>query len=251
MEEEGGDNLYTSCENCLPCTFDALGEWGESVHYLGTMGWAASYFPMKAAKRVAQADIAVDGWGPGIGPISPAPIVGDQTYHFDRPWGGPDSRLEHTAEHLMAAKRLCLNLVADKPKEAAKELGTALHPLQDYYAHGDFGYTEVRLSNVWVMHNKHAPKSSLPAGYSDPVALVDDYEYDVVGSPDGRPVVAAVGDVGTTGWPRRNYEWFYFQRGSSRHYATEQASRRLLAEYRSHLIEWAQACCKCKKYFDY
>ena len=159
--------------------------------------------------------------------------------------------MEHTRNHLAAAKRLCLNVWSDKPTDAADELGTALHPLQDYYAHGAFGHTERGSGDLWVAHNQKAPRYSLPAGYTDPVDIVDDPGFDVYGSPDeGRPVEGGEEGRGITSLGF-HYEWYVFIPGGLRIAATERETRRVLEDYYAHLRAWATDCCKCKRYFGY
>jgi hypothetical protein len=125
-----------------------------------------------------------------------------------------------------------------------------LHPLQDYYAHGDFGFTETGSGDIWVWHNQKAPPYSLPAGYTDPVSLVDDPDFDTFSSTDGRPVSGSEQGTGTTA-AGHSYEWFVFELGNKRIRATEASTRSVLAEYLAHLRYWATDCCKCRTYFGY
>lgn len=64
-----------------------------------------------------------------------------QSWHFDRNSDRCiDSRLEHSKECLReAVKGYLLAENEEQRKEALKVLGRGLHPLQDYYAHMDWG----------------------------------------------------------------------------------------------------------------
>ena len=130
LQEQGGMNVYAFVANNPLSSIDILGLWNANVHNIMTRDWArANHYPPDAAKAIGNADNAVDGGvlgvGKGWGPW------GDQSYHFNRSLGGgDDSRLRHNTEHLAKAEAAC-NVATDDPKEAAYQLGTALHPLQD------------------------------------------------------------------------------------------------------------------------
>ena len=178
IEEQGGLNLYEFVNNDPVNAYDMLGLWGEYVHYEMTKRWALrSGYESKYAEMLASADVAVDGSRKGlVGATTPMPW-GDQSYHFNRPWSEDrDSRLEHFIKHFESAQYFC-TLPIDEPEHAVKELGTALHPLQDWVAHGDYGFDNP--GNIWVTHNNEIPFFTK--------TKVDDIYLDAEGSIDGRP----------------------------------------------------------------
>ena len=90
--------------------------------------------------RVSDADEAVDA---KTGTTSYITEPGTQ-YHFNRSLSmgtGRDTRMIKYDEHMAKAKAFCTAARGfDYPFVAAWELGTALHPLQDWMAHGEHNY---------------------------------------------------------------------------------------------------------------
>jgi hypothetical protein len=148
----------------------------------------------------------------------------------------------------------------DDPKEAARQLGTALHPLQDWVAHGDFFIKWV--GPVTAAHNMH----SLQPGVNK-IKVVDDVKYDAVlpdGSiaPDGRPAGAAMRYYNL---PRPRgvkpgeapsgqgmlVDWAEFRNvgeaNSLRVKKTKELTEGDLKSFQDHVR--ANGGCKCKRYF--
>jgi len=185
-----GMNQYQYVKSNPVRRVDPQGLWGSDVHNDLTSQWAKNEgYPQTAASAVGSWDEDVDGsavsWGPGW-----APIIGDQSYHFNRNLGGgPDSRLQHHTEHFLEARYAC-NWKRDRrddPEEAVKQLGISLHPLQDWVAHGDYGVADtVSNGGIWVHHNKNSPQTPL-AGKPTLSSYPDDPDLDAVGGPNGRP----------------------------------------------------------------
>jgi hypothetical protein len=152
----GDDNPYRYVRNNPPWLVDPFGLWGQDIHPLATTNWATIYFAQTAAGVVGNGDEAVDH-----GPTNP--VTGDWSYHFDiptppinvlRPFYAGDSRGrrfgEYRAESLQAVNR-------SNCARAFEMLGRALHPLQDYYAHGNWG----RVARVF---GGHEPTGFIPVG---------------------------------------------------------------------------------------
>ncbi len=159
---------------------DLNGLWKANVHKDKTYDWSRidAKYTHAAASVVAEYDEKVDALS---GPTSPLPVAGDQSYHFNRNFSNlsQDSRILHRMEHYQRAVEHCKN---GKSIDAARQLGIALHPLQDYYAHGDYGIID-RSPNggLWVAHNKYGPILAGAAG--DPWEYPDDITLDAVGGP--------------------------------------------------------------------
>ena len=254
------DNLYAFVGNDGISGYDVLGLWDSGVHKDRTIVWAmALKYPEDAATAIGNADAAVDGgrigWGKGW-----APWIGDQSYHFNRNMGGGDTRLQHNAEHMGEAQSACTASAGrDDPKEAARQLGTALHPLQDWVAHGDFFITWA--GPVTAAHNMYSRQRGV-----NKVKVVDDVNYDAVlpdGSiaPDGRPAGMAMryyhipppaikrGEVPSG--PGMLVDWAEFKHvgeaNSLRVKKTKELTEGDLKSFQDYVR--ANGGCKCKKYF--
>jgi hypothetical protein len=191
----------------------------------------------------------VDGTATSIGP-GYLPIIGDQSYHFNRNLnanGGVDSRIKHKVEHYQKAIKACQK--DDNPCEAAKQLGIALHPLQDFYAHGDYAIQDSTPNGgTWIHHNKHSPQTPLP-GKPNLALYPDDTELDAVGGPSGRPAGAAMKMVTVSILKvKQQVDYAIYKRGTMRIRDTEAATRDVLTDYWTFLTGLPKSPC-CKKYF--
>ena len=135
-----GINYYVHCYNNPLRFVDVNGLWGEDVHYgstspdaeYGTYKWAQDLGLSESTSR----DIAASNQGTDsiLGGKSFLPIVGDQSYHFNRNTSGPDSRQVHADQNLASAIS-----VGGSSSSAHQDLGQGLHALQDIQAHGNYG----------------------------------------------------------------------------------------------------------------
>jgi hypothetical protein len=164
--------------------------------------------------------------------------TGDQSYHFNRNvYGSVDSRLMHFEDHKRNAQIACtINIGHDDPNKAAQQLGTALHPLQDWVAHGDYGMA--MMPGVWITHNAMSPQHAFgsPADYPDISWL------DAVGSPDGRAAGKAMHVINNAG-----VDYAIFTHGMRRWMLTKNLTDEALIEFRDYIR--ANGGCKCKQYF--
>jgi hypothetical protein len=236
-----GLNLYEYAR-CSPIkNIDAMGLWGSDIHYQETSNWAEMVqYPQEAAHTVGSGDEGID-----YGRTRPAPGVGDLSWHFNTNRAGEeDSRIVHYRIQLDLAKQACGSF--DMPAEAAKNVGRALHPYQDWVAHGDY-FEHMRY--VESIHNQYSPQWEFgsPSDYPDNPAL------DAIESPDGRPAGQAIRLRRVVirppyGFPYEEYyQYAIYGPGIHRYLMTEQLTKRTLYEFR----EWVRVYgnCKCKKYF--
>ena len=233
IQEQGGLNLYGFVGNNPISRFDVLGLWWSNIHHDATKRWAiADGYPSDAAETIATWDELVDH---GIN--APWPIFGDQSYHFNRNrFGGPDTRLVHYTDHLGTAKRFCTaSLGYDLPVPAAMQLGTGLHPLHDWVAHGDFG---MHMDSIYVVHNGFSPQKE----YGSPGDYPDMTWLDAVGTPDGRATSAVIHVINNAG-----FDYARFEPGIKRWTLTKQLTDSALAEFLGHVRNYGG--CKCKSYF--
>jgi RHS repeat-associated protein len=224
-------NLYGYVRNSTVDRIDPKGLWGWDVHYLQTRMWAAMEGYQSAAEiAVADADNGVDVL---LGPTGYGDYVG-QRYHFDRSFGGVDSRLERWSYHFSEAKFWCdWRLRRDVPALAALNLGMALHPQQDWVAHGEYGITSWPLA-LW--HNA----ASTQIAYGPPNAYPDRPDLDAVGGPRGRPAGPAMVD---------DYTVATYAPGSQRIAWTESLSRGTFSTYLEHIKDRSQPCGECRRFF--
>lgn len=243
IEEQGGANLYAFVLNDPVNKTDPLGLWGTAIHRDATRQWAEGQsFKSAAAKAIGEYDEAVDG-----GMTSPYPIIGDQSYHFNRNQGGQDSRLQHFEEHLKKAKERCTAKSGffgwfsshDDPDGAAEHLGKALHPQQDWVAHGDFGTRATH--GVWIWHNYYSPQTSLGNNQARAEA-VDNPQMDSDG-PNGRPSAIALHYLSDT----RDYALFH--PGTQRLALTRVMSESALRDFLYYIRANAKPCGRCREYF--
>ncbi len=158
-----GPNVYCYV-HCNPITkFDALGLWKSDVHRNDTKKWSKEVgFSDKQAEIIAKANNGVDSILKGK---SFLPIFGRQSYHFNtNKKGESDSRVEHAKKHYNKAVKLWKKAEAQKAKgmeksaaktkeKALKELGKALHPVQDIMAH-DKANTKKALGFIYYHKKK-------------------------------------------------------------------------------------------------
>jgi RHS repeat-associated protein len=203
IEELGGGGLYRFVENNALSRIDIGGLWGSDVHKLRTALWAwmwVGYRQSPGADSIGDDTDAVDS-----GATSPFPApFGDQSYHFNRtPMGAtPDTRWVHHAWKLSVSKLYCdWGIGRDDPVSASGRLGQAIHPEQDWVAHGNFSIRVVGSILTW--HNWFSPQPMGPTFTGTMHGLPDDIDYDSTG-PDGRATVMHYvgGDV--------SKDWAYF-----------------------------------------
>ena len=234
---DGGINLYEYVGDSPCLRSDPSGLWGDNIHSSATAGWAqtAANYPAEAAGAVGSADAAVDSGGTGPMPWQ------DQSYHFNRNLnGGNDTRMDHFQEHFNKAAEACLPKT-DDPQTAAKELGTALHPLQDWVAHGDHCMTNP--GSIGEVHNSRSPQTE----FGDPSGYPDDPTLDAKGGPDGRPAGLAIKTIIVNGGMAvRDYA--IYERGTKRLHLTADITIARLNEFRNGIDKKA---CKCRKYFGF
>jgi RHS repeat-associated protein len=133
-----GMNLHQYSRGKPTSSVDPLGFWGEDIHKQGTATWARAvgYTDNGCAEIIGEADNAVD-WT--FGGTAPRPFIGDMSYHFDFDKDGlnpePNARQRNVDKHLGNARGLAHYAQWVKTKEALREIGTALHPLQDMSSH--------------------------------------------------------------------------------------------------------------------
>lgn len=231
---EQGSSLYVFVGNAPIGRIDPKGLWGYDVHYGWTRAWAVDEgYQTDAAIAVAEADEGVDNrWE--TRPEYP----GGQKYHFDRSGGGlMDTRLQLFMEHLTEAKKWCDwrsygDVIGDVPDQAAFNLGTALHPRQDWVAHGDYGINDSFVG--W--HNF----ASLQWTYGPPQTYPDRLDLDAVGGPNGRPAGAAMMD---------DYAVANYAPGSQRRTLTESITRSALSAFLNHVRDRSKPCGECRRFF--
>lgn len=239
IEEGGGMNIYEFVNNAPLSRFDMLGLWGPNVHHIATRDWAQGLgYPSDAAEAIGLADEAVDH-----GSTSFLPIRGDQRYHFDRNQGvGIDSRMQRYQMHLEAAQAACTATI-DDPTMAAAQLGTALHPYQDWVAHGEYGIYDD--GNIWETHNWRSPQDET---WGEVTSYPDNVRLDAVNGPDGRPAGMGMHVIlANMGLSVR--EFAVYQPGTRRISLTRDMTTGTLKEFRDYVRNNAVPACKCRKYF--
>jgi hypothetical protein len=177
---------------------DFLGMWNEDVHKELTASWGVEVGVRKwAADIVGIADNQVDT------DYDPKTITeSNWSWHFNRSNTGIDSREQHFLDNLEKAKEYCdfATKQNDDPINAAKALGTALHPKQDIVAHGDYnrksevpdlsapasrGLVGSILHNLPYWHNWAAPSGGSRL-------MPDDWTKDA-DTPNGMPTFSGKG----------------------------------------------------------
>jgi len=214
--------------------------WNADVHLEATRRWAIhARYPGVAASRIADADNAVDEW---YGPTSFVTEPGSQ-YHFNRSlsMGAPeDTRMIKYKHHFQVAQTFCTIAKGfDFPEFAAWQLGTALHPYQDWVAHGDHNYYLLG-SFEFKLEYRHNYMSPTRRSYNFP----DDVDLDAKGSPDGRAILPVLHLVSKDG---KTFDYADYERGHKRYQKTHSMSSTALTEFRDYVR--ANGGCKCRRYF--
>jgi len=246
IAEVGGYNLFGFVGNDPVDRRDPFGLWITDVHRDYTAVWAylCVGFPLNAGKEIGQADENVDGGRFSAGGTGPSPWGGDQGYHFDRSFGGFDTRLYHFAEHAVKAKDACdWSKGNDNPDEAIKQMGLSLHPLQDWVAHGEYAIHND--GKIYTRHNKGGA-ASVGGMNRDVTDYPDARDLDAVGGYRGR--AAGSGIVFGPTSPTSNGIATYFpgnQRITWTRDLTVVALKSFLDSYKSN----AKPCGKCYKRF--
>ena len=234
-------NLYLLGTNAAINLYDRLGLWWSNIHHDATNRWAKMLkYTAMSAEVIATSDDEVDlikGWK------GPWPILGNQGYHFDRSLGGYDTRLQYRDKHLNNAKTYCnKNYARFDPELAAKELGVALHPAQDWIAHADYSYSEPNA--IVNVHNS----CSLQFDYGNPADYPDLPNLDVKNSPDGRalrrfliPNPIMIG-ITTNSKPS---EYAIYELGFKRYNLTREKTNGILNDFKYFLLVQGSKRCKC------
>lgn len=149
------------------------------------------------------------------------------------------------------AKGFCTRSV-DRPDEAARRLGRALHPLQDWVAHGDFNRnrpgempsiaTAKSATRFRWAHNWWGTGNGIAAQ-----ARVDDPDLDAGGA-NGRTTIDVLGNP----HPLGNGDTAFstpFHAGTQRRDLARDKTRELLAEFVVYVIRNAKPCGECRKAF--
>ena len=179
--------------------------------------------------------------------------ISDDTWawHFNRSIGG-DSRFTLRDRMLNMAKDAC-NSRSDDPDQAAQYLGWALHPDQDWVAHGDYnrkwdapllvgvGFPE----SLYYWHNF----GDEGVGGFRP----DDPELDANGSIDGRPTIEAMRASlrGSYGGFRMLSNgdlvyWVTYHYGHQRIDLTKDRTIKILKDFQSYVKSQSMALkCQC------
>jgi RHS repeat-associated protein len=237
---DGDASAYALLGNQPIAAIDYLGMWNADVHRDGTRRWAiAAGYPGIAANRVAEADNAVDEW---FGPTSFVTEPGTQ-YHFNRSLSmgtSEDTRMIQYKKHLQTAQTFCTIAKGfDYPEFAAWQLGTALHPYQDWVAHGDHNYYLLGSFELKLEY-RHNYMSPARKSYNFP----DDTGLDAKGSPDGRPTLSVLHLVSRDG---KTFDYADYERGQKRIRKTHSMTSAAFTEFRDYVK--ANGGCKCKRYF--
>jgi RHS repeat-associated protein len=238
--EGGGISVYGFVHSSPPNLVDLLGLWGEEVHYRRTKEWIVQEgLSVEIAEAIARADNGVDEL------FDPTEITNaNWSWHFNRSLAG-DSRLEHRDQAVALARKLCTG-ARDEVAAAAVYLGRALHPLQDWVAHGDFNrMTEApTLSGVGFPETRHYwhnwEKGVVGNGST---GEPDDPELDSDGA-FGRPTIGTM-HLGKTLSNGDSVYWAGFHRGNQRIDFTESITKRLVDDFRAYVRANAKRCGEC------
>ncbi len=249
VEEKSGPNIYSIVGNNTISKTDFIGLWGQEVHFEMTRQWARELFTDESADLIAEWNNGVDAISGGRSPI---PFAGDQGYHFNRNrGGGKDTRIEYFEKHMKFARLFCSGRaleVFEQPEMAAKQLGIAIHPLQDWVAHGDYAYMDEGAVLTW--HNKYSPQREFG---NDPAAYPDDPTLDSVGELDGRPSGSAMHAIVINtfqydAFPSISIRLYaIFTKGNLRITKTKSMIEDALLEFKEHVRK--NGSCRCQQFF--
>lgn len=140
---QDGMNLYEYVNSSPIMKGDPRGLYGRETHVDLTVRIAESAlvgFQPDFARVLGDADIGIDGF---IGPSGW--LLWGLDWHFDidteggsipSRWDAGDSRHRHAQEQMEIAVRLCAQ--EGRVEAAVRQLGRGLHPIQDFYAHGNW-----------------------------------------------------------------------------------------------------------------
>ena len=256
---EADSNSYLFTRNNSLSAYDFLGLWKEDIHRDRTTQWATEVgIYWVQAHNIGIMDNAIDtihNPGDRTHPITDA----NWSWHFDSSSSGnesDDSRLKHRSEEVARAKQMCTN-PTDAAFTAAAFLGFALHPLQDWVAHGDFnrrletptltgvGFPEIR--HYWHNWDAGANGASSLVAANKP----DDATLDADGTEiDGRAVFLG-GELhfGTELSNRDRTYWTTFHTGSRRITKTEQLTKDLLSDFQNYVRANSKPCGQCQRAF--
>jgi RHS repeat-associated protein len=235
-----GPNPHALAANNPINAVDILGLWGEAVHRGRTALWAGQVgISSDAATVIGIADDDIDTlFRPDNLPLTDRKF----SWHFNRSTTGGDSRLDHRDQEVRLAQKYCTG-DADFPNVAARYLGYALHPLQDWVAHGDFdrrddapSLTTSDVGYLYYIHNwlHGIKKPDNPSLDSDGV--------------DGRATIDVMHLTAYLPNGDRTY-WANFHPGSQRIVKTEQLTKDLLSDFQSYVRANAKACGRCRQAF--
>lgn len=242
--EGEGPNPYLYCDDSPAVRVDPLGLWNSDVHQGMTTRWALSMtIRGDAADLIGYADDDVDKVH------DPAQMNdANWSWHFDRSTGGTDSRWVHFGEEMAVAKQSCnWKMRNDSSMLAAAHLGVALHPVQDWVAHGDYnrrgeaprlGLGIIESRHYW--HNWDSPAR-------DGKSMPDNPALDA-GGLLGRPTMD-VFHLGTTLSNGDRTYWTEFTPGTSRILFTEFLTRGALADFQAFVMQNSKPCGACQQAF--
>jgi len=151
----------------------------------------------------------------------------------------------HYENHLKLAKEACTK-PKDDPDTATKQLGTALHPKQDWVAHGDYGFTDYGQIGPDGAHNYYSPQ---PPTWGPVWHYPDDPMLDAVKGPNGRPAGLAMGTVVKFGGVALR-QYAIYERGTMKRYRlTKSMTEDVLQDFLTHVRQNATPNCNCWKCF--
>ena len=247
MGKKRENHLYRFVVNSPDLSMDILGLWATDVHKDRTIQWAQlDGMPAVGAELIGKFDDRVDS------DFDPTTITDSNwSWHFNRAVeGAEDTRLRHSSEEFDAAKKACTWEFEQKDdwKDAALHMGRALHPLQDWVAHGDFNRRQEMpniehyplMSILYYIHNYSAPESGS-------TKFPDSVDLDSTGL-DGRPTMDVMKYQGTL----RNGDRYFsapFSSGTLRIRLTERRTRDLLRSFRNHVRAKGRPCGMCRRAF--
>ena len=253
-QADSENNPYLFTKNNALSAYDSLGLWGEQVHRDDTTQWARQLgIDYAQSQNIGVFNNFIDTI------YDPKQINNKNwSWHFDRSVSGnerDDSRLQHRDEELAKAKKMCTN-PTDEATTAAAFIGRALHPLQDWVAHGDFnrrletptltGVEFPETLHYWHNFDAGGPIWGFRTAWypDDPTLDADGTDVDsrasFVGGQMHRGTILSNGD--TTYWTT-------FHTSSRRIRKTEQLTKDLLSDFQDYVRAYGKPCGNCQKAF--